>query len=68
MLKIIGPLMGSLDSGQWSLRQRFGQNAAYFAVFTQGYLQRNDARDEGLIYAQRSTLHLNPSNDGVQFF
>ena len=67
-LKILCPLMGSWDSGQWSLRQWFGQNAAYFAVFAQGYLKGKDARDEGLIYAQRSMIHLNPSNDGVELF
>ena len=50
-LKILCPLMGSWDFGQWSFRERFGQNAAYFAVFAQGYLKRNDARDEGLIYS-----------------
>ena len=55
--------------GLWTvvLRQRFGQSAAYFAVFGQGYLKRKEARDEGLIYVQRSTIHLNPSNTGLEF-
>ena len=58
-VEIVCPLMGSCDSGQWSLRQWFGQNAAHFAVFTQGYLKRKDAKHDSLIYAQRSTIHLN---------
>ena len=52
--------MGSWGSGQGSLRQWFRQNAPYFAVFTQGYPKRKDARDEGLICAQRSMINLNP--------
>ena len=44
--KTVSPSMGFRDSGQWSV------NTAYFAVFTQGYLKRKDARDEVLIYAQ----------------
>ena len=67
-LKVLCPFMGFWHSEQWSLRQRFGQNAAYFAIFAQRYLKRKDARDEGLLYAQRSTIHLFPSNDGLEFF
>ena len=67
-LNILCPLMESWDLGQWSLRQQFGENAAYFAAFAQGYLKRKDARDEGLIYAQRSTIYLNPSNDSLKCF
>ena len=67
-VKILCPLMGSLDSGQWSLRQRSSQNAAYVAVFAQRYLKRKDATDEGVIYAQRLAIHLSPSNDGLEFF
>ena len=59
------PLNGVLG---FSLRQQFGQNAPYFAVFAQGYLRGKDARDEGLIYAQRSTIHLNPSKNGLEYF
>ena len=44
------------------------QNAAYFAVFTQRYLKRKDAWDEGPIDAQRWTIHLNLSNDGLECF
>ena len=36
--------------------------------FPPGYLQREDARVEGLMYAQRSTKHQFPSNDGLEFF
>ena len=60
--------MGSWGSRHWSLRPWFGQNTAYFAVVTQGYLRKKDARGEGLIYAQRSTIQINPSNDGLEFF
>ena len=67
-VKIVCPLMGSWDSGLWTLGHWFGQNMAYFAVVTQRYLKRKDARDEGVIYAQRSMIHLNLSNDGVEFF
>ena len=67
-LKSPCPLTGSWDSGQLSLRQRFGQNTAHFAVFAQGYLKRMEARDVGLIYARRSTIHQNLSNDGLEFF
>ena len=67
-VEIVCPLMGSWDSGQYSLRQWFGQNAAYVAVFSEGYLKSKDARDEGLMYSQRSTIHLNLSNDSLEFF
>ena len=60
--------MGSSDYGQWSRSQRFGQDAAYLAVFAPGYVQRKDAGVEGLMYAQRSTKHQNPSNDGLELF
>ena len=65
---MICPLMRSCGSGHWSLRQQFGQKAAYLAVFAQAYLKRQDARDAGLIYTQRSSIHLNLSNDGLEFF
>ena len=35
---------------------------------SQGHLNRRDAKDEGVIADQRSTIHQNLSNDGLEFF
>ena len=35
---------------------------------TQEHLNRVDAKDEGVTADQRSTIHHNPSNDGLEFF
>ena len=67
-LELFCPLMGPCVFGQWSLRQWFGDNTAYFAVVTQEYQKRKDARDVGLTWAQRLTIHLNPSNKGLGLF
>ena len=47
--KSLFPLIGSLESGQSSMRLRFDQNATYFASAIQGHLNRRDATDQGLI-------------------
>ena len=51
-----------------SFRLQLGQNTAYCASATQGYLNRRDAKDQGLITNQRSTIHQNPSDDGPYLF
>ena len=54
-----------LDSFPWAA-VRPERGLLCFA--SQGYLNRKCARDEGLIYAGRSTIHLNPCNDNLEYF
>ena len=62
---LVPPSMVSFDNRQSSLRLRFGQKPTYY---TQGHLNRRNAKDEGLITNQRRTIHHHPSDDGLEIF
>ena len=42
--------------------------AAYSATLSRGYLQRQEWENYGRIHASAKRQHLNPSNDGLEFF
>ena len=56
--------------GFWAvfLRAAFLPERGLLSFASQGHLNIRDAKDEGLIADQRSTIHENLLNDGLHFF
>ena len=62
------PLGGVLGSAQSPGCCFSAQKAAYSATLSEGYLQRQEWENYGRIHANAKRKHLNPSNDGLEFF
>ena len=62
------PLDGVLGSAQSPGCCFSAQKAAYSATLSRGYLQRQEWENYGRIHANAKRQHLNPSNDGLEFF
>ena len=62
------PINGVLGSWTLFLETVVQPERGLLRFATQGYLNRRDAKEEGLIADQRSTIHQNLSNDGLELF
>ena len=65
--KIYCPTNGVFGSWTVFLEAAHWPKRGLLRFATQGHLNRRDANYEGLIADQRSTIHHDPSNDGVEF-
>ena len=66
--KIKLPLCWVLGSAQSPGGSFLAQKAAYSATLLRGYLQRQEWENYGRIHPNAKRQHLNPSNDGLEFF
>ena len=62
------PLGGVLGSAQSPGCCFLAQKAVYSATLSGGYLQRQEWENYGRIHASAKRQHLNPSNEGLEFF
>ena len=65
--KRIAPWRG-LDCGSVSCRCFSARTAAYLTRLCEEVCTTEEWEDEGRIHASAKRQHLNPSNDGLQFF
>ena len=66
--KLNCPLVGSWFLLSLSRLLRFGPKHGLLSEAARGYLYRQEWEKYGRIHASAKRQHLNPSNDGLEFF